>query len=67
MFMDSYHCVMCVEQVDEDIHHLFFSCPFASACWIYLILSGTYRCTLISCFYVFGRDLDPPPSEILLL
>jgi hypothetical protein len=25
-----------VENVEEDIRHLFFSCPFSDACWTYL-------------------------------
>lgn len=36
MFLDSYHCVLCVENVDEDLWHLFFNCPFSQACWIFL-------------------------------
>lgn len=36
MQLDSYHCVLCVENVDEDIMHIFFECPFSSACWTYL-------------------------------
>jgi len=27
------HCVMCTSAVEEDIEHLFFSCPFAGSCW----------------------------------
>jgi hypothetical protein len=27
------HCVLCDGQVEEDILHLFFTCPFASSCW----------------------------------
>lgn len=26
-------CVMCNDQVEEDIQHLFFDCPFAVLCW----------------------------------
>lgn len=26
-------CVLCNDQVEEDIMHLFFHCPFATACW----------------------------------
>ncbi|KAF8699720.1 hypothetical protein HU200_034672 [Digitaria exilis] len=36
MHLESYRCVLCVEDVDEDILHLFFQCPFSQACWIYL-------------------------------
>ncbi|KAF8712024.1 hypothetical protein HU200_028854 [Digitaria exilis] len=36
MQLDSHNCVLCVENVEEDIMHLFFECPFAGACWIYL-------------------------------
>ena len=27
------YCVMCTRMEEEDITHLFFDCPFASACW----------------------------------
>ncbi|KAF8723006.1 hypothetical protein HU200_022152 [Digitaria exilis] len=36
MHLDSYNCVLCVENVEEDIKHLFFCCPFLSTCWLYL-------------------------------
>jgi hypothetical protein len=36
MFLPSYTCVLCVENVEEDIRHLFFSCPFSDAFWTYL-------------------------------
>lgn len=36
MHLDSYHCVLCVEQVEEDIWHLFYDCHFSQACWIFL-------------------------------
>jgi hypothetical protein len=26
-------CVLCNDQVEEDISHLFFDCPFATSCW----------------------------------
>ena len=26
-------CVLCTSNTEEDLYHLFFSCPFASACW----------------------------------
>jgi hypothetical protein len=27
------HCLLCNDQVNEDIIHLFFHCTFASSCW----------------------------------
>ena len=33
------HCVLCNDQVVEDINHLFFDCPFATVCWQKLGLS----------------------------
>ena len=36
MFLPSYFCVLCVENLEEGIRHLFFSCPFSDACWTYL-------------------------------
>lgn len=36
MHLSSYHCVLCVEQVEESLRHLFFVCPFSQAIWIYL-------------------------------
>jgi hypothetical protein len=32
MFLQSYNCVHC-HGVEESLHHLFFSYPFAIACW----------------------------------
>ncbi|RCV42444.1 hypothetical protein SETIT_9G217000v2, partial [Setaria italica] len=31
-----YNCVLCVKHVEETISHLFFTCPFSEACWLYL-------------------------------
>jgi hypothetical protein len=36
MFLDSYFCVMCIENVEDDFWHLFFRCPFSDACLTYL-------------------------------
>jgi hypothetical protein len=36
MVLDSYFCVMCIENVEEDFWHLFFCCPFSDACLTYL-------------------------------
>ncbi|KAF8672683.1 hypothetical protein HU200_049379 [Digitaria exilis] len=36
MHLNSYNCVLCVENVEEDINHLFFCCPFSSTYWLYL-------------------------------
>jgi hypothetical protein len=30
---DDHFCVMCSANIEEDIEHLFFSCPFAQQCW----------------------------------
>lgn len=32
MHLDSYCGVLCVVNIEEDIMHLFFECPFSSAC-----------------------------------
>ena len=29
-----WHCVLCHLQVDEDVEHLLFACPFAERCWM---------------------------------
>lgn len=34
MHLGSYCWVLCVEQVEEDVMHLFYKCPFSQACWI---------------------------------
>lgn len=31
---DDDHCTLCMEQIDEDIDHLFFDCPFTKSCWL---------------------------------
>lgn len=33
MHLPDYHCVLCHCNVDEDLAHLLFHCPFAAACW----------------------------------
>jgi hypothetical protein len=40
MFLSSYFCVLCVQNVEEDVWHLFFGCPFIDACWIFLGCCG---------------------------
>jgi hypothetical protein len=32
-------CVMCNEEVEEDIEHLFFTCPFAQQCWTTILFN----------------------------
>ncbi|KAF8730536.1 hypothetical protein HU200_016952 [Digitaria exilis] len=36
MHLDSYCCIMCVSNEEEDTQHLFFNCTFVDACWTYL-------------------------------
>lgn len=36
MYLESYPCVLCVENLEEDIAHLFFDCPFNQTFWLYL-------------------------------
>lgn len=31
--MEDYNCVLCDEQVEETVEHLFTSCTFAQDCW----------------------------------
>lgn len=33
MELDNYNCVLCNEQAEETIEHLFILCPFASEAW----------------------------------
>jgi hypothetical protein len=39
MFLESYNCVLCVENQEEYIHHVFFGCPFSQGQWIYLVIN----------------------------
>jgi hypothetical protein len=36
---DDLYCVLCNANIEEDIEHLFFSCPFAQQCWSTLSFS----------------------------
>jgi hypothetical protein len=36
---DDLYCVLCNASIEEDIEHLFFSCPFAQQCWSALSFS----------------------------
>nr|TKW38309.1 hypothetical protein SEVIR_1G106500v2 [Setaria viridis] len=36
MALDCYNCVLCIENDEETLWHLFFDCPFNQACWIFL-------------------------------
>lgn len=36
MQLDTYSCVLCVENIEEDIQHIFFECPFSNNCWTFL-------------------------------
>lgn len=36
MHFDSYNCVLCMENAEENISHLFFECTFSQVCWIFL-------------------------------
>lgn len=33
MYLESYNCVLCSDQVEETALHLFWDCPFALNCW----------------------------------
>jgi hypothetical protein len=33
---NNYNCVLCSQNREETIFHLFFSCPFSKACWNHL-------------------------------
>jgi hypothetical protein len=33
MFLDSYNCVLCLQNTEETYQHLFLHCPFAQQCW----------------------------------
>ena len=33
MFLEDYNCVCCSLNLEEDLLHLLFHCPFAMACW----------------------------------
>ena len=34
--LQDYNCVFCLLNVEEDLLHLFFHCPFSQACWFSL-------------------------------
>ncbi|KAF8693291.1 hypothetical protein HU200_038675 [Digitaria exilis] len=36
MNLDAYCCILYVDNVEEDIFHLFFECPFSQPRWIFL-------------------------------
>jgi hypothetical protein len=36
---DGVHCVLCGTHVTESRDHLFFSCPYAAACWTKIRIS----------------------------
>lgn len=36
MVLESYNCVLCRNQIEETLEHLFFYCPFAACCWNFL-------------------------------
>lgn len=38
MHLPDYSCVFCTRNVEEDLIHLLFHCPFAMACWYTLDL-----------------------------
>jgi hypothetical protein len=33
MDLDDYNCVLCTLNIEEDLLHMLFHCPFAMACW----------------------------------
>jgi hypothetical protein len=33
MILDNYSCVLCSQNTEETLYHLFFLCPFSIACW----------------------------------
>jgi hypothetical protein len=37
----SYDCVLCQQQLEETLQHLFLSCPFTIGCWGFLHLAIT--------------------------
>ncbi|KAF8742584.1 hypothetical protein HU200_013586 [Digitaria exilis] len=61
MYLDSYHRVLCVENVDDDVTHLFFLCPFSSACWTYLDINWDttldFQTIMLRARESFGSDI----------
>jgi hypothetical protein len=47
MHLPNYSCVLCHLLVDEDLPHLLFHCPYATACWFSISLG--YQAPLIRC------------------
>lgn len=36
MHLESYNCVLCLQNVEETCQHLFLLCPFAQQCWNFI-------------------------------
>jgi hypothetical protein len=43
MDLEDYNCILCTNQVEEIVEHLFISCPFAQDCWRLLNLNVDHR------------------------
>jgi len=54
------HCVLCNDQVVEDINHLFFDCPFSTICWNKIGLAWDTSLNIRSRLEEASYSFNPP-------
>ena len=68
MHLPDYQCVLCHCNMDEDLAHLLFDCPFAAACWNWLQIQIEQQMDFLQNLDGFRRLLQVPFfTEIIII
>jgi len=60
MELQSYNCVLCHQDVEESLHHLFMDCLFAKTCWNMLGLAYLIQGSMLDSVPLFRAQINRP-------
>lgn len=60
MELETYDCVLCHLNTEENLMHLFFHCPFSMCCWNTLGLATLIHDDLVTTLTAFKAQLRQP-------
>jgi hypothetical protein len=57
---DGYNCVLCHEEVEETLEHLFFDCPSATCRWLALGINWASNANVHQKIYIARQAFSKP-------
>ena len=60
MFLPSYNCVLCTNNTEENLEHIFLRCPFAKACLGLIGLQVPIQTDIFLAIESFKSQMDTP-------